>query len=249
MSAPKRRYRNNLDFVEAGFRACWTNAKELVAASDELIHEGLHAPALSLAVLALEEIGKLCSVDGLLFARAGDGKSQRFDKSQRDHETKLRVVPLLPVLITNLTRVDPRFKKDPAYAEALGVNLRGWQTDRNKLFQRMQQDDFAAALNSWKQRGFYVSAERGTVITPREAVGLELAQTIHRFAWRSIGALDFVLKDGNLERYMEQAKSVRAEMTESDHQTLEAMATEILIGGDEGLEAATFGVTGRQFSS
>jgi AbiV family abortive infection protein len=230
ISAPKRRYRNNLDFVGAGFRACWSNAKELVAASDKLIHEGLHAPALSLAVLALEEIGKLCSVDGLLFARAGDRKSQRFDKSQRDHETKLGVVPSLPFLIANLTRVDPRFGKNQAYAEALAINLRGWQSDRNELLQHMRQEDFAAALNSWKQRGFYVSADRGTVITPREAVDPELAQAMHRFAWRSISTLDFVLRDGNLERYIEQAKSMRAGMTESDHQTLEATATEMLFG-------------------
>jgi hypothetical protein len=42
--------------------------------------------------------------------------------------------------------------------------------------------------------------------------------------------LDFVLRDGNLERYIEQAKSMRAGMTESDHQTLEATATEMLFG-------------------
>ena len=58
----KRRYRNPLEFVEQGFHACWRNGQDLVAASKGLIDQGLHAPGLSLAVLSLEEIGKMSEV-------------------------------------------------------------------------------------------------------------------------------------------------------------------------------------------
>src|SRR6266566_7629149 len=103
----KRRYRNSLDFVAGGFRACWRNANDLLAASKNLIEQGLHAPGLSLAVLALEEIGKMCAIDGLLFAQSDDHKAQRFGKSQRDHDTKLAALSILPLFISNLSHVDP----------------------------------------------------------------------------------------------------------------------------------------------
>jgi hypothetical protein len=67
----KRRYRNTLEFIQDGFRACWRNASDLVAASENLIDQGLHGPGLSLAVLALEELGKLCAIDGLTHRNAG----------------------------------------------------------------------------------------------------------------------------------------------------------------------------------
>jgi len=37
-----------------------------------------------------------------------------------------------------------------------------------------------------------------------------LSDAVHRFAWRGITTLDFVLKDGNLERYIDQARALRA---------------------------------------
>ena len=53
----KRKYRNTLEFVESGFRACWENALDLNAASQKLHDGGFHATGLSLSVLALEELG------------------------------------------------------------------------------------------------------------------------------------------------------------------------------------------------
>lgn len=62
-------YRNSLDFVEAGFKACWLNTRDLVKGTKVLLDNSLHALALSTSVLALEELGKLFCVHGLLFAR------------------------------------------------------------------------------------------------------------------------------------------------------------------------------------
>jgi AbiV family abortive infection protein len=55
----QRTYRSALDMVHSGYLACWRNASDLVKASKLLIDANLHAPALSLAILALEELGKL----------------------------------------------------------------------------------------------------------------------------------------------------------------------------------------------
>jgi AbiV family abortive infection protein len=162
----KRRYRDTLDSIEGGFRACWHNANDLVAASKSLIDQGLHAPGLSLAVLALEEIGKLCAIDGLLFAQSNDHKSHTFGKSQRDHVTKLAALPVLPLLITNLSRVDPRRENKQAYAEALVITLHQLKSDGNAVLQLIQKEDRCGAdsrrrprrvfsgLDKWKQQGF-----------------------------------------------------------------------------------------------
>lgn len=46
-------------------------------------------PALSLAVLALEELAKLHAIDGLLFAKKDDHKVEIFKKSLRSHSENL----------------------------------------------------------------------------------------------------------------------------------------------------------------
>jgi AbiV family abortive infection protein len=223
----KRRYRNSLDFVAGGFRASWRNANDLLAASKNLIEQGLHAPALSLAVLALEEVGKLCAIDGLLFAQPDDHKSHRFGTSQRDHDTKLDAITLLPLFITNLSHVDPRRKIEQAYVEALAISLHQLQADGNAVLQPLQQEGFAG-LNKWKQRGFYVGIERNAFMTPREAVDQKFAEAVHHFAWRAISTLDFVLKDGNLGRYIEQARSIRDKLAERDHKAFEEIGQQVI---------------------
>jgi len=127
----KRGYRNDLEFVEAGFRACWQNANDLIAGSKSLMQQGFHAPALSLAVLALEEVGKMCATDGLLFARPDDDKSKRFGKSQRDHDTKLGALSLIALFISNISRVDPRHGKG-AYLHCCGSATRLIGVSRTK---------------------------------------------------------------------------------------------------------------------
>ncbi len=231
----KRRYRNTMDFVEGGFLACWHNANDLVAASKNLLDQGLHAPGLSLAVLALEEIGKLCAIDGLLFARSDDHKSRTFGKSQRDHDTKLAALPLLPLLISSLSRVDPRCKNEEAYALASAITLNQLKTDGDAVLQLIQKADFSG-LNKWKQQGFYVGVDQNAFVTPRAAVDPKIAKAVHHFAWRAITTLDFVLKQGNLERYVEQARSIRAKLAESDHHAFEQVGqqlAEVLWGSEE----------------
>jgi AbiV family abortive infection protein len=231
----KRRYRNTLEFVEAGFRACWHNANDLVAGSKNLIDKSLHAPGLSLAVLALEEIGKMCAIDGLLFARSDDDKSHIFGKSQRDHDIKLTGLGLLQFFIDNLSRVDPRREGQPAYAQALDNSLRQLQNDGNAVLQPIQEEGFTG-LNKWKQRGFYVGIDGNAFVAPCETVDRKYAEAVHRFAWRAISTLDFVLKGGNLERYIEQARSIRDKLAERDHKSFEQAGQQmaaILFGPQE----------------
>jgi AbiV family abortive infection protein len=169
----------------------------------------------------------------LLYARSDDHKSHKFGKSQRDHDTKLIALPLLWLFINNLSRVDPRKENELAYAQALAIGLRQLKTDGNVVLEPFREEEGFTGLNKWKQRGFYATVNGDAFITPREAVDQQYAKAVHRFAWRAINTLDFVLKDGNLERYIEQARSIRGKLAEGDHKALEQIgqrAAEIIFG-------------------
>lgn len=71
----KRKYRSGLaPVLFREFTAAVTQGASLARSAERLLNEGDHALALSVAVLALEEIGKALLIDGLIFAKAGDEK-------------------------------------------------------------------------------------------------------------------------------------------------------------------------------
>jgi AbiV family abortive infection protein len=216
----RRNYRNSLEFVESGFRSCWKNASELVAASHAIFKMGHHAPAMGLSILAIEELGKLCAISGLLSAKPDDKKSEYFKKSQRDHAVKLGKFQVLPILIRIISRVDPRCQTDEGYARAVMINVRLLEEAGDRVLSELEESSFES-LDRWKQKCFYASIQGGKLLASREIVSEQLSSEVLGLAWRSISALDFVLSEGNLERYFEVARIVRRTMTEREHQALE----------------------------
>ena len=105
----KRNYRNNLEFVEASFTACWHNAQDLIKGAKVLLDNSLPAPALSLSVLALEELGKLFCIGGLLYARTDDDKAKAFAKSLKNHSIKLSAFEIFPALLGDIASADPGY--------------------------------------------------------------------------------------------------------------------------------------------
>jgi AbiV family abortive infection protein len=219
----KRRYRNPLQQVEQGFRACWQNAQDLVKASDQLLDADLHAPALSLALLALEEIAKLGAIDGLLYARPDDEKADLFKKATKSHAIKLSILEMFPLLLGNLARSDPRYGTEQRFNLALAMSIEQLRDDGNAVMAELRDGAFQK-LDEWKQRGFYTAYTGSGFVAPRSAVPTALAWKVRQLAWRATTTLDFVLKDGNLERYIEQARSIRSKLSESQHRELEMLA-------------------------
>ncbi len=220
----KRKYRD-LAFVEQGFRACWQNAQDLIAAAKQLLDNNLHALALSLSVLALEELGKLCAIDGLLFAQHEDHKAKLFKDATKSHDAKLGIIALFPLFLGNLMQADPRHGKDRTYAEASVINMRQLQADGNAVLQRLGEDGFRA-LDRYKQHGFYASTTDRGLKAPRDNVDPPFAQSVHRLAWCATTSVDFLLKGGNLERYLQNAQSIRDKLDEAAHQALEVAAAQ-----------------------
>jgi AbiV family abortive infection protein len=212
--------------VEAGFRACLQNAQDLLLASQTLIAAKLHAPALSLAVLALEELGKLYTIDGLLYARPDDHKAIAFAKSGRSHSTKLDIFETFPLLLGNLGAADPRYGKERAYNQALVISISHLKDDGNTVLNKLETQMFAE-LDMWKQKGFYSEVADNRLLAPRDAIDPGFTNAVYHLAWRATTTLDFVLKGGNLERYISGARAIRATLSEDTHQELERLGREV----------------------
>jgi AbiV family abortive infection protein len=233
----KRNYRANLAFVESAFEACWRNAQDLVSGAKLLLDNERHAQALSLSVLALEELGKLFCIDGLLFARTDDHKAEAFAKSLKSHSVKLDALVLFPLLLGNLASVDPRYRTEARFAQALAISITDLKNRGNVVFSMLVNASFRS-LDRWKQTGFYAQPTGNTFIAPASAVTPEVANSVYELAWRAETTLDFVLKGGNLKRYINSARAARAKLTEADHQKLEEMG--------EAMFVALFGESGKE---
>jgi AbiV family abortive infection protein len=230
-----RKYSKALSFIEDGFKACSRNAIDLTGAAETLSAERYYAPCLSMSVLALEEMGKMFFIDGLLFAKSDGTKAEYFGKSLKSHNVKLAAVPMISSLATIVARSDPRFNNLEIFRRALAMGHENWKQAGQEVLDLAGQENFEF-LDRWKQSGFYVSLINGNKFqSPRDGVDPNLAECVRKFAQLSAANLEFAFSDGNLKRYMEQARAIRSKLSERDHQILEEN-TEEMIGWLFGFE-------------
>jgi AbiV family abortive infection protein len=225
-----------LAFVESGFKACWQSSRDLTSASQKLLDSDLHAPALSLSVLALEELGNLIAIDGLLFARQSDHEADAFRNAGRSQTARPTYLEVLPVFLANVARTNRRYGTEKRFNVALVMSLHNLKAAGNAVIKELGDDNYLG-LDRWKQHGFHVSVIQsyGRFVTPAEAVSSSLAKAVHHLAWRATTTLDLVLT-GALEEYMERARSVRAALTDEQHSVLERLGRELIaeiVGGSQ----------------
>ena len=195
----KRKYRNTLEFVEIGIQACSDNATDLTTASRIFLEHQLHAPAASLAILAIEELGKLFAIDGLLFARTDDHKAQAFSQSLRSHQAKFHLFGSFWRFLAHFASYDPRHQKDQPFDETIQTVINMLIKDGEAVLDRIGEETFAP-LDILKQSGFYVTLSSGNLVSPRNGVDPAFAQLLYDVAFRASSTLNFVLKGGTLQR-------------------------------------------------
>lgn len=222
----KQSYTSSMDVLEAGFIACWQNIRDLVASARLLKEHGKHAPALSLSVLALEEIGKLIALDGLLLAVQGDDKSKLQRKVSRSHKDKLLSLELFPFLLDGLSRRDPRYESEDRFRLAFSIGVKNLKDAGNTVMSLLGENSFTA-LDLEKQKGFYASLEQLSVVAPKDAVSKELSEAVCKFVELADGNLNFALKDGNLDRYLSVFRQVREKMSRQDHEEIQRIARDM----------------------
>lgn len=228
----KRKYRNSVKFVCDAIWACSSNAARLATGASVILGSGNHALALSISILAFEELSKATLIDGLLYARANDSKAQVFERGHRQHTDKLARLPALRVFPLKFAIAHPK-RGDACFISELRDHERRCKGGVHQFAALLSMDEEFAkdgftVLNSWKQKGFYVNASSGgRVADPSTAIPRDLAECAVTLASSLTAFFDLVLRDSYTD-YLGMASRVRAGMTESDHAALEGLAVSLV---------------------
>jgi hypothetical protein len=148
-----------------------------------------------------------------------------FTKSARSHSTKLDILVTLPLFLGHLGEADPRYGKERTYNQTLAISPSHLKDAGNAVLNRLKAQRFTE-LDTWKQKGFYSEAVNNRFLAPRDAIDPDFANTVYHLAWRATDTLGFLLKGGNLERYIKRARWIRATLSEDKHQELERLGRE-----------------------
>jgi hypothetical protein len=76
------------------------------------------------------------------------------------------------------------------------------------------------------KKGFYFEVSNDRLLSPRNAIDPGFTNTVYNLAWRATSTLDFLLKGGNLESYISWAGSIRATLSDAEHQELDRLERE-----------------------
>lgn len=221
---------NDLAFAEQGLRGCWQNTQDLVTAARQVLGSGLHAPASSLSILALEELAVLFALDSLLYACNGEPDAG-FTRAGRSH-ARLSRISHFPAFINTLSRRDARRANDEEFRQNIATSLQYLKVDCDTLLELLPGG--FDNLHQLGHQGFYTTADASGPLAPRQQVDPTLAQLVYKLAWRATSTVGLIFKIGNLERYIRTAQAVRNSLTAEERQELRQHANEVtdLLFGD-----------------
>ena len=219
-------YSYSTDFVLDAFTKAYETAQTNSEAATTLKERGLLGPATSLAVLALEEVGKMVLLDGLLFARGGDERHRRFTKGHRTHITKLDALELFPLFLAYLATIDSR-ESEPRYNQTMAIV-------QTKLKQRRQTvtdlvgDDFKLTmLDALKQKGFYSHHVGTACCSNQDGISPELADAVISLVRCIVDSLQFVLRV-SFGNYRQQFFTLRSKLDEAALSEIREQAVKIV---------------------
>jgi len=182
---------------------------EAASALAELKH---FSQATSVAILSLEEVGKMFLIDGLLFARTGDERYKHYKQGHLSHQMKLNAVALYPLFLGYLTISDPR-RNEGSYHQMMESMLTDLKTKRQELADLLGKDFLFRNLDHLKQKGFYSYEADGVFKANKEAIDPELAKAVLAFDRSVTDALKFVL-GRSLENYNALFQDLREKVDE-----------------------------------
>ncbi|MCH8206619.1 MAG: AbiV family abortive infection protein [Chloroflexi bacterium] len=221
-------YSFDSEWVLSGFSKAYTSALSNYDAAVALADQNHHAQATSIAILALEEVGKMVLLDGLLFARTGDERYKRYKKGHLLHRTKLDAIKLFPLFLFYLTSVDPRRDED-RFKQTMAIVFADWEAKRQKLADLLGENFAFSGLDTLKQQGFYSHETDGTVKANNEAIDPEVSRAILELTWRVTDSLRFVLGQ-SLEHYKDFFREVREKVDDASLKRTRNYATKIVKG-------------------
>lgn len=227
-------YRAVPDSILAGVEGCWRNSFELLRGADLLLHGGRFPPALSLAVLALEEIGKMVHIDSLVFAKEGDERDEAFQRVFRSHPRKLEALRGFPDFLAYLATFKPKWAEDHTYVQQLrSVEVEFHRQLANvKALLRLT---VLSDLDQWKQRGFYTGLNpKGNAEAPSDAIDEVKARTVVAFSGMIVEGVDWIFAM-NFERYRSFVLGARGAVSDEERLEMRRFLHDLLkLDGGEG---------------
>jgi AbiV family abortive infection protein len=208
-------YTHPTEAVLDAFTKAYESASLNYDAASALAERRFNGPATSLAVLALEEIGKMVLLDGLLFARTDDDRYKAYTKGHLSHRMKLDAVEIYPMFLHYLSLADPRYE-ETRYKQTIAVVMTDLKAKRQRLVDLFGESFGFQDLDALKQKGFYSHQDGAVFKSNAEGLDPEKAKAILDLTWRVIEALRFVLKNA-LDEYKKRFASYRSKV---DQQTL-----------------------------
>jgi len=195
------------------FHKAYESAQANYESASALAERNLYGPATSLAVLSLEEVGKMILLDGLLFARKDDERYKAYEKRHLRHKMKLDALEIYPLFLGYVSLIDSR-QDEKRYKQTMVIIINDLKAKRQKLIKLFGESFALADLDSLKQKGFYSHEENGYFKSNKEGIQLEEAKAVIDLAWRVTDSLKFVLgkhMDGYKERFITYRKGIDEE--------------------------------------
>ena len=128
-------------------------------------------------------------------------------------------------LILAVQDADP--VKAKKFSEACAIALQDLRDTLDRVTATLPSGSLLG-LDRIKQTGFYCEVSDGTFKAPREAVDPTLASQACHLAWRATTTAEFLFKDGNMDRYLGIARSIRSKLSESEHKQAEEFAQNMI---------------------
>lgn len=216
----RRKYHSSVALVVRDIYSASLQANSLAASGERLLTDGNHSLALSVAVLALEEIGKAMIIDGLVFAKKSDAKVGIFDRGLRKHTEKLKYVRGFPLYLNKQSIADPR-EEDDAFRRRIECEIEKFSVATENLSSILGGSDDFQILDRYKQRGFYTEIKSDmTFELPENSISLPLATSVVTLA--SIVAKASVIPfEVGVDWYIDFLDEIRGVMSEDQHLEIE----------------------------
>lgn len=219
-------YSHDTETVFNAFSKAFESALANQEAALALAKQNHISQASSLAILALEEVGKMMLLDGLLFSKTGDDRYKQYKQGHLSHRMKLDAVELYPLFLHHLTTVDPR-RNDNRFKQTMLVIFTDLKAKRQELANLLGEEFVFPDLDQLKQQGFYSHETDGVLKSNKEAIDPKVAEVLLALTWRVTDTLKFVLGQ-SLEHYKEFFQNMREKVDEVSLKKVRKEATNIV---------------------
>ena len=203
----KDMYSHDTKVVVNAFTKAYESALANYEAASALAELKHLSQATSLAILALEEVGKMMLIDGLLFARTGDERYKHYKRGHLSHWMKLDALELYPLFLGYLTTVDPR-QNESRYKQTMIIVFTDLKAKRQKLADLLGEQFVFHDLDILKQKCFYSHETDGILKANKDAIDPEGTKAVLELAWHVTDTLKFVL-GRSLENYTALFQNLR----------------------------------------